>query len=394
MDALKAALAPSRVVLEADDETRQRLAAIVESSDDAILSKDLNGIILSWNSGAQRLFGYTTQEVLGKSVTMLIPEDHRDEEPRILERIRRGERVEPYETIRQRKDGSLINVSLTVSPIRDACGKVVGASKIARDITERKRSEQALARRREEQAALHQLTDRLYRAKSVGEVYEAALDAITRAIGCERASILLFDDSGLMRFTAWRGLSSAYRRAVEGHSPWTADTIDPDPIYIANIERAEIASAVKAAIRTERIGALAFIPLVADGALIGKFMTYYTEPHDFAGNEIDLALTVARQLGFGVVRIRAEQARRQAETALRESERRLQHALGAARMGAWEWDIEFGRRDLVAQSRSHPWPCAGHVRRKLRRLQTRHSPRGSADGHHAHPRCPGVAREL
>jgi PAS domain S-box-containing protein len=214
MDALKAALAPSRVFLEADEETRQRLAAIVESSDDAILSKDLNGIIMSWNSGAQRLFGYTTEEVLGKSVTMLIPEDHRDEEPRILERIRRGERVEPYETIRQRKDGSLINISLTVSPIRDACGKVVGASKIARDITERKRSEQALARRREEQAALHQLTDRLYRAKSVGEVYEAALDAITRAIGCERASILLFDDSGLMRFTAWRGLSSAYRRAV------------------------------------------------------------------------------------------------------------------------------------------------------------------------------------
>jgi PAS domain S-box-containing protein len=144
MDALRAGLAPSRLVLEADEETRQRLAAIVESSDDAILSKDLNGILMSWNSGAQRLFGYTADEMLGKSVTILIPDDHLDEEPKILERIRRGERVEPYETVRRRKDGSLIDISLTVSPIMDASGKVVGASKIARDITEAKESERRI----------------------------------------------------------------------------------------------------------------------------------------------------------------------------------------------------------------------------------------------------------
>jgi PAS domain S-box-containing protein len=137
MDTLDAALAPSRIALEADEETRQRLAAIVESSDDAILSKDLNGIILSWNSGAERLFGYKAEEMLGKCVTMLIPADHLGEEPKILDRIRRGERVEPYETVRQRKDGSLVDISLTVSPIRNAFGKVVGASKIARDISER-----------------------------------------------------------------------------------------------------------------------------------------------------------------------------------------------------------------------------------------------------------------
>jgi PAS domain S-box-containing protein len=154
MDALRAGLAPSRLVLEADEETRQRLAAIVESSDDAILSKDLNGILMSWNSGAQRLFGYTADEMLGKSVTILIPDDHLDEEPKILERIRRGERVEPYETVRRRKDGSLIDISLTVSPIMDASGKVVGASKIARDITERKRSEQALAEAAEQRDLL------------------------------------------------------------------------------------------------------------------------------------------------------------------------------------------------------------------------------------------------
>ncbi|HEX7956155.1 MAG TPA: PAS domain S-box protein, partial [Pyrinomonadaceae bacterium] len=117
-------------------------AAIVENSDDAIISKDLNGIILSWNPGAERLYGYTAAEAVGHPVTMLIPEDRPDEEPNILSRIRRGERVEHYETVRVRKDGTLIDVSLTVSPVRDAEGRIVGASKIARDITARRRAEQ------------------------------------------------------------------------------------------------------------------------------------------------------------------------------------------------------------------------------------------------------------
>lgn len=120
----------------------QRLAAIVESSDDAILSKDLNGIITSWNQGAQRLYGYAGHEVLGKPVTILIPKDRQDEEPRILARIRRGERIDHYETMRRRKDGSLIDISLSVSPIVDSTGKIVGASKIARDITDRRRAEE------------------------------------------------------------------------------------------------------------------------------------------------------------------------------------------------------------------------------------------------------------
>jgi len=120
----------------------QRLAAIVESSEDAIVSKDLNGIITSWNASAERIFGYSADEVIGKPVTILIPPDHVDEEPRLLERIRRGERTDHYETIRRRKDGSLIPVSLTISPIRDASGQIIGASKIARDNTERKRAEE------------------------------------------------------------------------------------------------------------------------------------------------------------------------------------------------------------------------------------------------------------
>jgi PAS domain S-box-containing protein len=128
------------------DEGNARLAAIVEHSDDAIISKDLNGIIRSWNRSAERLFGYTAQEAIGKPVLILIPPDRDNEEPVILQRIRSGQTVDHYETVRRRKDGKLLDISLTVSPIRNERGEIIGASKIARDITERKRVEAALRR--------------------------------------------------------------------------------------------------------------------------------------------------------------------------------------------------------------------------------------------------------
>ncbi|HMD48803.1 MAG TPA: PAS domain S-box protein [Bryobacteraceae bacterium] len=127
------------------------LAAIVDSCDDAIISKNLNGIITSWNQGAERLFGYTAQEMIGKSILTLIPQKMQDEEPRILAQLRKGERIDHYETTRVCKDGSLRNLSLTISPMKDASGRIVGASKVARDITERVRHEQAM---REANAAL------------------------------------------------------------------------------------------------------------------------------------------------------------------------------------------------------------------------------------------------
>ncbi len=129
----------------ADDEvTRNRLAAIVESSDDAIISKTLEGIIVTWNQGAELIFGFRAEEAIGKPITILIPPDHENEEPAILERLRRGERIDHYQTVRRHKDGSLIDISLTISPVRDANGVIVGASKIARDIRQQKGAERAL----------------------------------------------------------------------------------------------------------------------------------------------------------------------------------------------------------------------------------------------------------
>jgi PAS domain S-box-containing protein len=132
----------SEAALRESNEELLRLASIVESSNDAIITMNLDGIISSWNKSAEQLFGYTAEEVTGKHITIYIPLERHDEEPSILARLRRGERIDHYETIRQRKDGSLVDISLTVSPIKNAQGEIVGASKIARNITERKRNDE------------------------------------------------------------------------------------------------------------------------------------------------------------------------------------------------------------------------------------------------------------
>ena len=154
------------------EQAAQRLAAIVESSEDAILAKDLDGLITSWNRSAELLFGYTAEEVIGKPILILIPVDRHDEEPAILARLRRGERIEHYETMRVRKDGSLIDVSLTVSPVRNSKAEVVGASKIVRDITERRRAQ-------ERQMML--LREMSHRVKNLFALSGAVINLSTRA---------------------------------------------------------------------------------------------------------------------------------------------------------------------------------------------------------------------
>lgn len=155
------------------------LSAIIESADDAVISKTLDGIITTWNAGAQRIFGYTAEEAIGRPVTMLIPDDHPDEEPRILARIRSGERIEHYETVRVRKDGTLINISLTVSPIRDENNRIIGASKIARDITDKKRAEAAVREQTEIIATVNRLGHTLAAELDLHKLVQAVTDAAT-----------------------------------------------------------------------------------------------------------------------------------------------------------------------------------------------------------------------
>ncbi|MDB6170640.1 MAG: hypothetical protein JWM88_3504 [Verrucomicrobia bacterium] len=200
---------------ERTGEVRERLASMVESSDDAILSKTLEGIITTWNKGAERMFGYTADEIVGKSIYTLIPLDRASEEETIIARLKRGERLEHYETIRRRKDGSLIDVSLMVSPMRDSAGKIIGASKIARDVTAQKQAEAAL---REEYAIVEDLNTvarTLASELDPAKIVQTITDAGTRIT---RAAFGAFfynktDDSGAsyMLYT----LSGASREAFD-----------------------------------------------------------------------------------------------------------------------------------------------------------------------------------
>ena len=434
-----------------------RLAAVVQSSRDAIAAKTLNGIITDWNQSAERIFGYKPKEIIGKSVLTLIPKDRQDEEEEILRRIRRGESLDHHETVRRRKDGQLIDVSLTISAIKGPKGEIVGVSKIARDITNRKQTERRLveqarllnltndaiivrdhqdrivywnrgaeemygfpakealgeithellqtahpetleeirknlerdnrwsgelvhtrkdgktitvfsrwsldrdargrralilesntdvtARKRAEQQQriLYQFAQQQNIATNVAEIYDAVLKAIFPALGCQRASILLFDKKNVMRFVTWRGLSERYRKAVEGHSPWKPDAKGPKPVCINDVDIADIPKPLKSAIRSEGIRAAAFIPLISSQKLIGKFMIYYDTPHVFTDDELKLATTIATQVAQAIEHKRDEEA-------LRESEARMRATVEQATTGVARCDtkgrIVFANRRL------------------------------------------------
>ena len=422
-----------------------RLAAVVQSSQDAIVAKTLNGIITDWNQGAEHIFGYKPKEIVGKSILTLIPKDRQSEEQEILRKVRHGESLDHYETVRRRKDGQLIDVSLTISPIKGPKGEIVGVSKIARDITKQKQAEQRLAeqarllnltndaiivrdhqdrivywnrgaeemygfsakealgkithellqtahpedykrirknlgcnnhwsgelvhtrkdgativvfsrwsldrdargrprliletntditarkRAEQQQLALYEFAQVQNIATNVAEIYDAALDGILSALGCHRASILLFDKEKVMRFVAWRGLSERYRKAVEGHSPWKPDVKNPKPVCITDVDTADIPKPLQSTIRSEGIRAAAFIPLVSSQKLIGKFMIYYNAPHQFTNEELKLATTIGTQLAQTIEHKRDEEA-------LRESEARLRATVEQATAGVARCD--------------------------------------------------------
>ena len=291
-----------------------RLAVIYEHVGVGIVEIDQAGRMLRVNQKVCELMGYEAADLLGRSI---FDETSPQDVAQDLAQFRRqvaGE-IDGY-TIEKRlarKDGSYVWAEVTSSSVRDGSGNFGYAVRVQHDISKRKETEQALARRSEEQAALFRFSERLQYATSLPAVYDAALDAILAALACERASILMFDDSDVMRFVGWRGLSDGYRHAVEGHSPWDRDEENPRPVYFEDIGLSELSVALKETIAREHIAAVAFIPILIDGRLAGKFMAYYERPHRFLEPEIDVALTLARQLGFGIARLRAEEARSAAE---------------------------------------------------------------------------------
>jgi len=304
----------TRKLEDRDSAGEDRLALTYERLGAGIVEVDGNGRILRVNRQLCELTGYSAADLLGRTIFQeTLPEDV-DRDLEQFRRQRTGE-IDRYSIEKRiyRNDGSNFWAEVTSSSVTDGAGKFLYAVRVQHDISGRKIAERELARRMHEQAALFEFSDRLQYVTSAQEVHQAALDAIARGLDCQRTAILLFDDSGVMRFVAWRGLSEIYRRAVEGHSPWSRDEQNARPVYFENVATSELTGDLKETVAREGISAVAFIPIQQDGRLIGKFMAYYDAPHTFSDPEVDVALTLARQLGFSLARLTAEEARRSAE---------------------------------------------------------------------------------
>jgi PAS domain S-box-containing protein len=298
------------------EEKLLQAAAIVENSDDAIISKDLNGVILSWNPGAERLYGYTAAETVGQPVTMLIPTNLPDEEPYILEQIRRGARVDHYETVRRHKDGTFIDVSLTVSPVRDAEGRIIGASKIARDITARKQAEKELMERARLSALGADVGLALTQSSALPEMLHACTEAMVHHLDAAFARIwTLNEKEQVLELRASAGLYThldgphsrvpvgRYKIGLiaEERAPHMTNDVPHDP-RVSDHEWAE----------REGMVAFAGYPLVVADRLVGVMGLFARQPLSDA--TLQAMSSVANAIALGIERKRAEvELREQAE---------------------------------------------------------------------------------
>jgi PAS domain S-box-containing protein len=305
------------------EENRALLGAIVDSSDDAIISKDLNGIITSWNDGAERMFGYTAEEIVGKPVLMLIPDDRKDEEPDILARLERGERIDHFETIRRRKDGELLHISLTISPIRAPNGPVIGASKIARDITQRKRNEEAINALNAQLTAdlsamtrMQQLSTRLIQDGTFSELLDEILDAGVALTGADMGLMHLMDKDGHLRIVAHRGFRASSlaffgesaRHAVCGNVLRHHARVIVDDVANSSA----LSDAARPVLLELGVRAVQSTPLVGrSGEVLGILSTHYRILRGPSGRDLRMIDILARQAADLIDRKRAEETRGQ-----------------------------------------------------------------------------------
>jgi PAS domain S-box-containing protein len=287
----------------------------------AVYTCDAKGLILEFNRRAAELWGREPRtndpsEKFCGSFKMFYPDGRQmRHEDCPMARVLRGENMPECdrEIEVERKDGVRRFVAVNPTALKNHAGKIVGAINCFYDVTERRESERSLAEAAQQRDAFYRFVERRQKATSVDDIYAAALEVVLSTLHCDRAAILLYDDANVMRFVVWRGLSQRYRRAVEGHAPWKRGVKNPRPIAMDDVELSDISKSLKAMIRTEGIRALAFIPLVAEGKLIGKVMVYYDGPHPFRTKELNLALNIAAQLALGIERMRAEAALRESE---------------------------------------------------------------------------------
>jgi PAS domain S-box-containing protein len=273
-----------------------RLAAIVESSDDAIVSKDINGIITSWNNGAERLFGYTAEEAIGQSITIVIPPDRLAEEDMVLGRIRRGERVEHFETVRWRKDGTLIDISLTVSPIRDQNGVIVGASKIARNITDRKQIERELQGSQRRLMGLAVASASLVGSPNVDAVLSAAIDLARDVFKADGYALWRVDAQARWRIVRSFGMSAEFASRIitsDGDQKDARMVPFAEPLVCEDVTAAPMVAAMRDAYEQEGIASMIVYPLLIRGERSGTMVFYSRRPCQYAPMDIQVGSAVA-----------------------------------------------------------------------------------------------------
>jgi PAS domain S-box-containing protein len=323
-------------VLQHTAEADAMLAAIVDSSQDAIVSKTLDGIIQSWNTGAQRIFGYAAEEMIGSSITRIIPPELQDEEKRILEKIRKGERIEHYDTFRVAKDGRHIPVSLTISPIRDSTGAIVGASKVARDISERMRAEEALRDSERLLAAealalakLSYASTRLWRSHSLGHGLDEMLRTVIELMGADKGHVQLLNATGdVLSIVSHQGFEQEFldyfrRVSADNDSACGRALRLREQVIIADVESDEGYAPFRELARDAGYRAVVATPLVGiDGTPLGMVSTHFRSVHRPTEQELRRLDLYCRQASDFIQRFKLEQTLRENEEALREADRR------------------------------------------------------------------------
>jgi PAS domain S-box-containing protein len=274
-----------------------RLAAIVESSDDAIVSKDLTGIVTSWNQGAERLFGYTAEEAVGQSITILIPPDRIQEEDMVLARIRRGERVEHFDTIRWRKDGTLVDVSITVSPIRDPSGAIVGASKIARNISDRKRIDSELAETQHRLMALALASATIVGAPDVDAVLSTTMDLAREVFASDGYALWRVDGGGRWRIVRSFGISDEFAsRIIAVNASGAAGSRSVpfgDPMICEDVATAPMLADMREAYTRDGIASIIVFPLLIRGERSGTMVFYSRRRCSYRDVDVQVGKAVA-----------------------------------------------------------------------------------------------------